>query len=373
MIAAPVSWPSVTGNITLDVVDAMPSETAADLSVTVDWGDSTTSSGMLTGGPGSFTLSAARTYDRPGLYTVTVMVADPATQASGQAVMGVTAGAVTYDAFNTAENITAGPDGNIWVLIPEDHAVGRITPDGGTTEFPFPMPSNEIAPGGIAAGGDGNVWFTDGDRVGSIAPDGGITEYPVPDAGGPISGITLGSDGNMWFTETYAGQIGQVTASGINEFPIPLSYAEPDVIVTGPDGNLWFTDYAYRVGSITPNGVVEQYTLSGNIAPGGIVAGPDGNLWFTELGTSAVGQITPSGTITTLALSEPGGAIAVGPDGNVWLTLDEGQSSATSLVQMTDAGVKATFPLPFAVIAMTASPNGTMWFVGGSGVSFITP
>ena len=49
-------------------------------------------------------------------------------------------------------------------------------------------------------------------------------------------------------------------------------------------------------------------------------------MWFTERLASAIGRITPDGTITEYKLptftSYPGG-IAAGPDGNLWFTAGE--------------------------------------------------
>src|ERR1043166_4890928 len=49
----------------------------------------------------------------------------------------------------------------------------------------FPLPHANSSPQGIAAGPDGNVWFTefDGNRIGRITPAGAITELTVPPNG----------------------------------------------------------------------------------------------------------------------------------------------------------------------------------------------
>jgi streptogramin lyase len=72
-------------------------------------------------------------------------------------------------------------------------------------------------PVGIAAGADGNVWFTDSgttNAVGRITPAGVITEFTtgITPNSGP-SGITAGPDHNMWFVElgdfaTHPGKVG---------------------------------------------------------------------------------------------------------------------------------------------------------------------
>jgi virginiamycin B lyase len=58
----------------------------------------------------------------------------------------------------------------------------------------------------ITPGPDGALGFTEGlgNKIGRITTDGGITEFPIPTAGGGTYGITTGSDYALWFTELYA-------------------------------------------------------------------------------------------------------------------------------------------------------------------------
>ena len=60
--------------------------------------------------------------------------------------------------------------------------IGRITPAGVVTEFSAGITAGS-GPYGIAAGPDGNLWFTefDGDRIGRITPAGVVTEFGAPD------------------------------------------------------------------------------------------------------------------------------------------------------------------------------------------------
>jgi virginiamycin B lyase len=54
------------------------------------------------------------------------------------------------------EDITAGPDGNLWFGNGDDTA-GRITPSGKVTDF---HARGIDIPAGLAAGADGALWFT---------------------------------------------------------------------------------------------------------------------------------------------------------------------------------------------------------------------
>src|SRR5947209_19861921 len=94
-------------------------------------------------------------------------------------------------------------------------------------------------------------------------------------------------------------------ATAITEFPL-LSNSDPRGVTPGPDGNLWFTDGGsgvHAIGNITPSGTITRFTqglASSPAPPVEITNGPDGNMWFTATGTTpnAIGKVTPSGAIT---------------------------------------------------------------------------
>src|ERR1700684_2873465 len=68
-----------------------------------------------------------------------------------------------------------------------------------------------------------------------------IKEFPVKTADRQPLGIAAGPDGNVWFTELGANVIGRSTLTGeMTEFTGLAGPAE--TIAAGPDGNLWFTE-----------------------------------------------------------------------------------------------------------------------------------
>jgi autotransporter-associated beta strand protein len=110
------------------------------------------------------------------------------------------------------------------------------------------------------------------------------------------SGIAAGPDGNIWFTEPATGRIGRITpAGGVTEFAVGISAgAVPDDIAARPDGNLWFTESSGdRIGRITTTGVVTEFStgITPGSSPEGIAAGPDGNIWFTEFLGNRIGNL----------------------------------------------------------------------------------
>jgi streptogramin lyase len=211
------------------------------------------------------------------------------------------AGSITEFLVPTAQSnldgIAAGPDGNLWFTEFDGNKIGRISPGGTITEFPVPTLGSHSE--GITAGPDGNLWFTefDGNKIGRISLGGTITEFPVsipdPTLGGHPEGIAAGPDGNLWFTEF--GAIGRISPSGtITEFPVPTAQGGPYWIAAGPDGNLWFTEElggGENIGRISPSGTITEFpTPTLKSGPYGITAGPDGNLWFTESGGNKIGR-----------------------------------------------------------------------------------
>jgi streptogramin lyase len=186
-----------------------------------------------------------------------------------------------------------------------------------------------IDPAGIAAGPDGNVWFTDREGVGSVTPGGCVSQHGVPGGLWPVAAvqipppqITQGSDRNLWFTDVTHNAVWRITTRGVlTKFAVAGS---PFGISAGSDGALWFTlPVSNLVGRITTGGVASYFPISG-IGPGRIITGPDGALWFAEGSAGArspgVGRITTKGIYTDHPIS---GAVSVtdvasGPDGNVW-------------------------------------------------------
>ena len=210
-----------------------------------------------------------------------------------------------------------------------------LAPGSGTI-IEYTLPTSNGSPLGIAAGPDGNLWFTEfnASKIGKITTSGTFTEYAIPTSNAEPYGIAVGPDGNLWFTEynSVSNKIGKITTSGaITEYAIPTSAAGPEGIAAGPDGNLWFTEAAFasnKIGNMTPNGSFTEFVIQTPTAePEDITVGPDGSLWFSEYSSSKVGRLLVTEGIAEYMLptvnAGPSG-IATGPDGNVWFTEVQG-------------------------------------------------
>src|SRR5258708_5576374 len=109
----------------------------------------------------------------------------------------------------------------------------------------FTIPTSGSGTNNITSGPDGNLWFTEFNtaKIGKITTGGTFTEFSIPSPGAGPSGITSGPDGNLWFTLYDTTQIAKITPSGtITEYSLPSGFSVPQEISAGPDGNLWFTD-----------------------------------------------------------------------------------------------------------------------------------
>jgi len=135
-------------------------------------------------------------------------------------------------------SLVAGPDGNLWYTTDFPGAIGRIIPPPAGSPPGTPPDVKEFSAGlnaqsvplNIAAGPDGNVWFSDGAcsvnkntggttvmgwcAIGQVTPSGAITEFPISsDVALPYTKtvcigcstvpgkIVAGSDGNVWYME----------------------------------------------------------------------------------------------------------------------------------------------------------------------------
>ena len=213
----------------------------------------------------------------------------------------------------TVQNLTYGPDGNVWFTEPSANKVGRITPLGAVTEWP----TTHDKPWDIAAGPDGNVWFTaqgNGGAIGRITSLGAITEFTtgLTSSSNP-AGIVAASDGFLYFAETAHHAIGRISTSGaITELATPTTSSTPEGVTIGPDGNVWYVDShnPARLGRLTIAPDVAHAASSDITDTGATLSADIGahaqstQYWFEYGTTTAYGSQTvhkPAGSGNTVA------------------------------------------------------------------------
>jgi virginiamycin B lyase len=281
----------------------------------------------------------------------------------------------------TAAAIAAGPEGDMWFTEPESLAIGRITPGGTITEFK----GLKGAPDGIALGPEGNMWFAElGPHmaIGRITPGGEISEFSEGLNQHPFD-IARGPEGNMWFTTPHS--IGRVTPSGqITEFSKGLS-GNPGAIAAGADGNLWFTVEAAEpaIDRITPAGMITEFPIEHTwIKPIAIAQAADGAVAFTASGENPgeefeylIGLIKPSGAMYFTGLDAVPAGIATGPEGDLWFAGEGDEPGKSSAIGRVAGGVKPE-ELPdqhahdftsglaeeLEPESIAPGPEGSMWF-----------
>lgn len=167
-------------------------------------------------------------------------------------------------------------------------------------------------PRGITRGPDGRMWFAlqnpDGSRpdpygdigtgyIGAVDMSGNVEEFALPTANSQPFGVAAGPDGNVWYSAYGVNKVGRMTPAGeqIVEFELANPGSGPLDITTGPDGNLWFTQFlGNRLGRITPDGAVTDSPAlaEANSRPNRLAVGPDGALWFAESSVDKIGRQT---------------------------------------------------------------------------------
>lgn len=191
-------------------------------------------------------------------------------------------------------SITVGPDGSVWLAnyLPAHQGssdrIAKVTPTGQFTEYRLPT-EDAASP---VAGSDGNFWMPvdANSAIGRLSLEGtesALTQFPTT-TDWQVNGLTAGQGGNLWFIDN-GGHVGRMTLTAmlgdVTVFSVatnPRNSTTGPAIGVGPDGNVWFSYEPGRIGRITPSGVVTEFTLphSGQISA--ITAGPDGGVWFLQ-------------------------------------------------------------------------------------------
>ena len=245
--------------------------------------------------------------------------------------------------------VTAGPAGGntVWFANVTTQSVGRVTTGNPPTITVFPVPQYSppanAQPAAIAAGPDGNMWFTDraNSYLGNITPlIGSISQFPItPSSTRLAQGVVVLPNGELWFVESGLAKLAMVQISSLQlgsvnslmEFQ-PPSAKQNDMrnIAASPDGNIWFTEpTSDKVGRVNVNAVpitIDEFTVqTARSQPTAIGVGPDGAMWFAEIHGKLLGRIpfnaAPGTTPQEFSLGfKLPAALVTGSDCNLWVT-----------------------------------------------------
>jgi len=249
-----------------------------------------------------------------------------------------------HDGWDADPSIVMGPDGALW--FPEYNvtgapvgAIGRMSPGGDLADFPLP---GKVFAHQIAAGPDGNLWFTaSGGRIGRISTVGSLVLFDLPPREYAIA-ITGGPDGNVWFTEGRPDRIGTITPAGVvTEFGVPHACCSDyfESITAGADGNVWFTNDHGRgwIAAMRPDGTfLGRWIPKDGLHPTAITAASDGDLWYLAADGELAGRFTPGGKFAYFPIDIPSiyrhNRMAFGHDGRLWFP--DGQYGTFVIVRM---------------------------------------
>jgi streptogramin lyase len=278
---------------------------------------------------------------------------------------------------NKPQWIAAGSDGNMWFTENPGGKVARITPAGVVTEFTIPTANAQ--PQKIIGASDGNLWFTEfsttpapgTSKIAKVTTTGTFTEFftlfapPPPD--NPL-GLVDHGDGNIWYVANGSSRVGyqSINGSTAGETSVPTANSGPFDIATAPDNNLYYTESAVdKIGRVQDLVHAQsEISLTTGTQPESIVRGPDGNLWFTEYGRNNIGRLSPNsfsvtGEFPTLTPNSGPTGITVGQDGALWFTEPgNNNTSADKIGRITTGGTVTEFASPVTGLALQGIATG---------------
>ncbi len=218
--------------------------------------------------------------------------------------------------------ITLGPDGNLWFTESGVGLINMFSPSKGTfaANGPYALPASSGNAGaaiqGITAGPDGDIWFT-AQGVGQIgrfnpsaivtspAPPNEISVFDTLNSSSPPYAIAAGPDGNLWYTET--GAHGSIDVA----YDTQLQVSTPSNVTTSIPFSLRVT-VVYDTGLVDTNfnGNITASVASGPgplTSPFGLTTVPANNgvaIFFNP--AVPPGPLNPGGGIGDLTLNVPG-------------------------------------------------------------------
>ncbi|HVZ87306.1 MAG TPA: hypothetical protein VHG72_10065 [Polyangia bacterium] len=276
------------------------------------------------------------------------------------------------------QQIVTGPDGQLWFTTGFAY-LARMSPETHTTSL-VPVPTTAFR---IVVGPDRHLWFGTGTGVARLSPrTGDVVQIPIP-ALGFFADLAAGPDDAVWVLG--AESLVRVAIDGSTTvFPIPDEFGSSgDRLVAGPDGNLWFSrgaDSAPSFYRVTRRGVITAFPVATQGGIEGLAVGPDRAIWYTQggglPGENAIGRIAMDGVTSTVVqlpdsdTTQPDPpsnmpiAITAGPDGKMYFTTYFVQP-LNYIGQVTPREALTTFDIPTsgaASFGITPGPDGNIWF-----------
>jgi virginiamycin B lyase len=306
---------------------------------------------------------------------------------------GITTKTLNFPA--TPNEVTLGPDGNIWVLTVKGN-VGKLTPAGVYTEFSLPFTTDQFGipyAQTLTSGADGNIWIAAlNGHIERVTRNGTVTDFTAAPSFYPPPLIVSGADGAVWFFDrpapgpgaSNAWKLGRIDIYGnVTSYDLGISNDQLRGLISGGDGSLWFINESknqvvrFSLVSKSTVGTFSIPSASNQNGDDETALGWDGNVWFTR-GTS-IDRVKVDGTITEFHVPSGGqpAAIVMSGDGNLWFTEPSsgklGQLALSSITGGSAAIVESSavladafelFILPSSFVAAAAASNNTLQPLG---------
>jgi hypothetical protein len=257
--------------------------------------------------------------------------------------------------------------------------------------------------GGGTATSDGSLWTPCSDGIIHVSPTGRISgpfrppvdPYNADRVGKPtwnVAEVAAGPAASFWFTDDN-GLVCEITAADhMRCAGTPLSKTAPREAATtgiaeGAEGNMWVLQTAPLVASIvrvTPTLAMTEYPEP----PGwddlaGLLRSSSGDMWFgggsSSANTQGIGFITPSGEVTSYALSpeaedSPEPRLAL-PDGFVYYVTGD---NLEHLDRVTATGAQTVVLKVHDQLELVAAGEESVWAVAqsekaGAGYHYFKP
>lgn len=266
-------------------------------------------------------------------------------------------GKFAVSGVGTNNEITTGPDGNVWVTLDQTNDIARIKPNGKVKEFD---PVNITSPIGITSGPDGNIWVTQNGGVASFSPDDpdAAVKYSINDIT-DARAIVTGPDGNLW-TVSGANVIRIPVADPTNATSFPVLVAGRD-IDAGKDGKLWVADFGSQVVRVSTDGDAKAFSTGNGSGLQAIATGPKGQVAYADPTSNPqkVGRVTDGKVKKTTTSGDPFG-VAFGADKAYWIP----RFASGDLLRLTTTGETSTLGgigKNSGPRRITTGPDHTLW------------
>ena len=244
-------------------------------------------------------------------------------------------------------------------------AVAAGPPRSVTTET---IAFDDGVPWAVVGGTDEAMWVLSHGTVASvtrIAADGSRRTVDLG-AGSAPDMLVAGTDQAIWMTDPATSQVHRVDADGtVTSWPTD---APPSASSTWSAGRLWFAEPSLdRLTAIDHDGNVAHFEVPRGRAPTIVTAGPDNAVWFASSTAAIIGNVAESGAVHELALDDPAAraiALTSGSGPALWLIVDA--PSGARLAHVDARGrVAMEPPVPEVPVAISAGPDGTVWYADG--------